>query len=54
MEVTKFRKNKITGEWEEYTIEEDGDFVFSTHTDVPIKTLKKSKKNEDRISKNQE
>jgi len=51
MKVTKFKRNPITGKLEEYTIEEEGDFVFSTGTNVPIEKIK-PKKNEDRIPKN--
>jgi len=43
MKVTKFKRNKITGKLEEYTVEEEGDFVFSTHTNVPLEKLKKKK-----------
>ena len=52
MKVTKFRKNEKGG-WEEYTIEEEGGFTFSTHTNVPIEKLK-SKKSKDKIKKKNE
>ena len=45
MKVTKFKRNPTTGKLEEYIIEEDSDFVFSTHTNVLVEKLKK-KKNE--------
>lgn len=51
MKVTKFKRNVITGKLEEYTVEEKGDFVFSTGTNVPREKLK-VKKNENRIQEN--
>ena len=52
MKVTKFKRNSITGKLEEYTVEEAGDFVFSTGTNVPREKLKpKEKKNKGQISK---
>ena len=47
----KFRRdtyNEKTGKWESTFIEEEGDLVFSTHTNVPVEKLKKNKKNENR------
>lgn len=53
MKYIESNYNEKTGEWERTIVEEDGDFVFSTHTNVPIEKLKQKKKNENRVSKNQ-
>ena len=46
MKVEKRHYNEKTGQWESTFVEEEGDFVFSTHTNVPVEKLKKSRKNE--------
>jgi len=51
MKVTKFKRNPITGKLEEYTVEVEGGFTFSTGTNVPIEKLR-PKKNENRIQEN--
>ena len=53
MKVEKIHYNEKTGQWESTFIEEEGDLVFSTHTNVPVEKLKKSRKNENRVSENQ-
>lgn len=52
MKYEKSHYDEKTGEWKSVIVEEDGDFVFSTHTNVPIEKLKR-KKNENRIPENQ-
>jgi len=51
MKYIKHYKDKKTGKWKSTFVEEEGDLVFSTHTNVLREKLKK-KKNENRISKN--
>jgi len=47
----RMQYNEETGEFDAIPMEEEGDLVFSTHTNVPVEKLKR-KKNEDRIPKN--
>ena len=51
MKYEKHHYNGKTGKWETTIVEEDGDFVFSTHTNVPKEKLKPKKNNENRVSK---
>lgn len=43
MKVEKRKYNKKTGKWESVIVEEDGDFVFSTGTNAPIRKSDKNK-----------